>query len=117
MSDPRRATNTTGTRAGADRRNDGNATRRHDVSKAPIEPVVAVLDQGYDGGPGGCPADCRQRRKWTPIARSRALFIQSPTEAYCFNCGRTWTLYALRAHVLGDARLARRLERELEVTS
>jgi hypothetical protein len=118
MNNPRHATNATGTRTDrAGRRDDGNATRRHDVGNAPIEVYVAVLDQGYPGGPGGCPADCRQHRKWTASARSRALFVQSPTEARCFGCGRTWTLWALRAHVLGDARLARRVARELAVTS
>ena len=120
MSSPRHATNATGTRADrAGRRHDATAARRRgsdgDVAAAPIEVYVAALGSSYADGPGGCPADCRQRRKWTAIARSQALFVQSPTEARCFGCGQTFTLWRLRAHVLGDAVLARRAAREMQV--
>ena len=122
MNDPRRAASTTGTEADrADRRDDRSSTRRRisvaDVGGAPIEVLVVALGSAYPDGPGGCPDDCRQRRKWTARARSQALFVQSPTVARCFGCGRTYTLWKLRAIVLGDARLAREVARELAVSS
>ena len=115
MSDPRRATNTTGTRVGrAGRPHDATPTRRRTPD---IDDLLWVLGRAYVDGPAICPAGCRRPDRWPPQQPRQALFVQSPMLARCFGCGREFTYWRLWRIVTEDAHLVRLLARELAMIS
>jgi hypothetical protein len=98
---------------------DGSSRRRPtlvDLGRADIDSLATALGTAYPGGPFPCLNPRCGAGQRDPLAPVRAAtFVQSPKLARCFECGADFTVWRMRTAVLGDARLARRLARVLEV--